>query len=520
MKKFIAGTAVVLMVAGGLLLSLAPDTLSMLILLIMCFFVILGFSLGLMPALMYGSGFRTARQNIEQALDVQSTETWIAVFKFDTLFRQKTLDTLFKEYKNIVEQQKEDDEIVSDVEDYISEDVLALRTWQGLVLQIPGTLTGLGILGTFIGLITGISSIGFSSVEAALESIAVLLNGIEAAFYTSISGVILSIIFNILNRIIWNSMLREYGLFLEVFHKIVILPVEDQKRKRQSRDMRSILNRLDRLPKNPGFSLSVDGSGTMGNVPNAANEQILMPQITEGLKRGEFTFYLQPRVDLNTRKFVAAEALVRWNHETLGVLTPSSFVPLLEKNGYITRMDAYIWEAVCKTIRRWIDAGIRPVPVSLNLSKTDILAMDTSGFFEQMLEKYRIPPRALELEIAKNAYTQNPGTTAEVAGDLRRLGFRVIMDGFDGDYISVKMLENVETDALKLDLRFMNGQEENGLQAIFDQARKLNIEMMAEGIENTEQITNLRRAGCTVGQGYYFYKPMSIEEFEKTSGRE
>lgn len=520
MKRFIVGAAALLMIAGGLLLSLAPDTLSMLILLVMCLFVILGFSIGLMPALLYGSGFRTARQNMEQALDVQSTETWIAVFKFETLFRQKTLDNLFKDYKNVVEQQKEDDEIVSDIEEYINEDVLSLRTWQGLLNQIPGTLTGLGILGTFIGLITGISSIGFSSVEAALESIAVLLGGIEAAFYTSISGVILSIIFNILNRMIWNSMLREYGLFVETFHKIVIPSVEEQTRKKQNRDIKSILSRLDRLPKNPGFSLSVGGSSMIGTAGAAANEQILMPQITEGLKKGEFTFYLQPRVDLVTRKFVAAEALVRWNHEALGVLTPSSFVPILEKNGYITRMDAYIWETVCKTIRRWIDAGVRPVPVSLNLSKTDILAMDVAGFFEQMLEKYRIPPRALELEIAKNAYTQSPGTTAEVAGDLRRLGFKVIMDGFDGDYISVNMLENVETDALKLDLRFMSGQEENDLQAIFDQARKLNIEMMAEGIENTEQITILRKAGCAVGQGYYFYKPMSIEEFEKTSGGE
>lgn len=517
MRKLIVGIAALLIAAGGLLLSLAPDTLSMLILLCMCFIIMLGFFLGLMPGLLYGAGFKTGRQNIEQALDVQSTETWIAVFKLETLFRQKTLDNLFRDYKNKVEQQKEDDEIVSDVEEYISEDVLSLRTWQGLVLQIPGILTGLGILGTFIGLITGISGIGFSSVEAALESISVLLRGIETAFYTSISGVILSIIFNILNRMIWNTMLREYGLFIETFHKIVIPSTEEQARKKYSMDIRSILNRLDRLPKNPGFSLSM---GNGGSTQNVANEQILMPQITEGLKKGEFTFYLQPRVDLNTRKFVAAEALVRWQHETLGLLTPSVFVPLLEKNGFITRMDAYIWEDVCKTIRRWIDAGNRPIPISLNISKTDLLAMDVAGFFEEMLSRYRIPPRSLELEIAKNAYVQNPGTTKDVAGTLRRLGFKVIMDGFDGDYISVNMLENAETDALKLDLRFMSDQADNELQVIFEQARKLNIEMMAEGIENTEQISNLKKAGCSVGQGYYFHKPMSIQTFEEASGWE
>lgn len=517
MKKLIVGIAAVLLAFGILLFSMAPDILSMLILLVMCLVIAFGFALGLMPALMFATGFKTARENMENTLDVQSTETWIAVFKLDHLFRQKLLDNLFKEYRNQVEQQKEEGEIVSDIEEYISEDVLSLRTWQGLVVQIPGILTGLGILGTFLGLITGISSIGFSSVEAALESITLLLQGIKTAFYTSISGVILSIIFNILNRMLWNLMLREHGLFVDTFHKLVIPSVEEQTRKKQNRDIKNILSRLDRIPKNPGYSLS---AGDSDGGKNPANEQILMPQIVEGLKKGEFTFYLQPRINLATRKFVGAEALVRWNHESLGTLTPSVFVPILEKNGYITRMDTYIWEEVCKRIRKWIDDGSRPVPVSLNISKTDILAMDVAGYFESMLEKYRIPPRALEMEIAKNAYVKNPVMTGEVAGALRRLGFKVIMDGFDGDYISVNMLENTEADALKLDLRFMARQEESELYAIFEQARKLNIEMLAEGIENTEQISNLRKAGCSFGQGYYFYKPMSIEAFEKVFARE
>ena len=175
-------------------------------------------------------------------------------------------------------------------------------------------------------------------------------------------------------------------------------------------------------------------------------------------------------------------------------------------------MDAYVWELVCKNIRKWIDAGIRPVPVSVNISKTDLLAMDVAGFFESMLDKYHIPPRALELEIAKNAYVQSPKTTNDVAGVLRRLGFKVVMDGFDGDYISVSMMKGMEADALKLDLRFISEYENTDIEAIFDQARKLNIEIFPEGIENTEQITNLKKAGCVMGQGYYFYKPMSIDD--------
>ncbi|MBU5679473.1 EAL domain-containing protein [Blautia sp. MSJ-9] len=518
MRKIIIGTGALLLLAGGLLFSLAPDTLSMLVLAVMCFITFLGFAMGLFPAMMYSFGFKTGRHNIEQTLDVQSTENWIGVFKLEYLFRQKTLDELFRSYKAKAEAQKEQEEIVSGIEEYISEDVLSLRTWQGLILQIPGALTGLGILGTFIGLITGISGIGFSSVDAALESVSVLLGGIKTAFYTSISGVILSILFNILYRMIWNTMLREYGMFIDSFHKFVIPSVEEQSRKKQDADIKKILSRLDRIPKNPGYSLSAPGGQAVTG--GSANEQLLMPQIREGLKKGEFTFYLQPRVDINTRKFAAAEALVRWNHPTLGVLQPGSFLPVLEKNGFITKLDAYVWESVCKTIRKWIDAGIRPVPVSVNLSKTDIMAIDIVGFFRQMLEKYRIPPRALELEIAKNAYTQSEETTVEVAGELRRLGFKVIMDGFDGDYISVNMLENMETDALKLDLRFLAEDKDNEIASYFEQARKLNIELMAEGIENTEQITNLKKAGCVYGQGYYFYKPMSIEAFETATEQE
>ena len=175
----------------------------------------------------------------------------------------------------------------------------------------------------------------------------------------------------------------------------------------------------------------------------------------------------------------------------------------------------YIWEAVCQTIRGWIDAGVRPVPISINLSRTDIMAMDLAPFFDGMLKKYRIPPRFLELEIAQNAYRDNPGMVSEVAGALRQMGFKVVMDGFDGDFIAINMLKGVEIDALKLDIRFMKGNALNSFPELFGQAKKLGIDRSVEGIENTEQITNLRKAGCSVGQGYYFYTPMSIEDFEK-----
>ena len=200
--------AAVLLASAGILTALAPDTLSMMILLCMCALLAMGYVLGLMPCMQLTAGFSSARQNIDQALEVQTAETWYAVFKMDTPFRQRELDKLFRLYRDEADMQKEAGEVISDIEDWISEDTLALQTWQGLVVQIPGTLTGLGIIGTFVGLLMGISGISFSSVEAALESVSVLLSGIETAFYTSIAGVILSILFNIFNPMLWNSLLR------------------------------------------------------------------------------------------------------------------------------------------------------------------------------------------------------------------------------------------------------------------------------------------------------------------------
>ena len=513
MKRIIIITAVIYLTAVGLLFSMAPDALSMVILGVMTLLLAFGFLAGIMPAALYAGGFNRCRKSIEESTNVQTTETWLAVFKVENIFGQKELDSVFRDYKNTVEQERLNDEPLSDIVDFINEDYLSLHTWRGVVLQIPGTLTGLGILGTFIGLIMGIGSVGFSTVEAAIDSISSLLAGIEMAFFTSIAGVILSIIFNIFYHFVWNIMLREYGLFVDAYHKIVIPSSEDQLKKKMDEDMKVVLSRLDRLPAKPGFSLAHTGGSAYSS---DSGEQGLMEQVFWGLQNREFTFYLQPAIELGTKKPVRAEALVRWNHRDLGVLHPSVFLPALERNGFITKIDTYIWEAVCNTISEWLHTGLHPVPIAVNLSQTDILAMDTVSFFEEMVEKYNIPPRMIELEIAQNAYTENPVITSETAAALRRHGFKVILDDFDGDYISVNMFKGLEADETKLDLRYIKSNEYGAIEEIFEQANKLGIAMSAEEIDNAEQITYLTRANCSVGQGNYFYRPMSIDEFQNT----
>ena len=501
-------------IGGVMLVGMSPDVLSMAFTGIMLGIICVSVVAGILPLLSYSNGFRRGLDNIYRIMDVQTESVWTAVVQIEGFFRQKMLDSIFEDYKEKVKSQKSSDEILSDIEEYVNEDVIALHNWNSIMVQIPGTLTGLGILGTFIGLVIGISGVGFSSVEAALESVQSLMSGIEIAFYTSIVGVIFSIVFNIIYRMVWNMTLRQMGVFVDEFHKHIIPPVEEQKRTQNKKEVKMILDKLERLPKDTGYSLGNNGSVLSGS----GNEQILMPQILQGLKDGEFTFYLQPKYDLNIKKVIGAEALVRWSHSKLGLVPPALFIPVLEANGYITKLDQYIWEQVCVTIRRWIDSGIRPLPISVNVSKTDVLAIDVGEFFSDMIRKYHIPPRYLDIEVARNVYTETHGVIQEVESSLRQSGFKVIMDGFDGDFIAMESGDVTNADCWKLDLRYFMKRNQNisSVKSIFDQARKLGISIAVEGVENMEQVSVLKKCGCTDGQGYYFSKPVAIADYEET----
>lgn len=512
MRRTIYILTVFILLCGIALAAYAPDGLSMAFIIAMEALIALGALFGVLPVMQYARGFRTGLKGVERAVENRTGSAWTMLETVEDFFRQSTLDGIFHDYQQKLRSQRESGQVLSDIDEYINDDVLALHSWQSLMMQIPGTLTGLGILGTFVGLIIGIRGVGFSTVNAALASVQTLLGGIQVAFYTSICGVILSLLFNLVYRMSWNVMVRELGVFTESFHKNVVPPVADQARYRESRSLRQITELLERLPKNQGFSVSAGGLNGVVST-GTDTEQVLMPQIVSALRDGEFIFLLQPRYDLNTRKLVGAEALVRWNHKKLGLLAPSVFIPLLESNGYITKLDQYIWEQVCQTIRRWIDEGLRPMPLSINVTKTDILAMDVAEFFDSLVKKYRLPPRSLEIEIAQNAYQQAANTVIDTEARLRQDGFRVVMDGFDGDYITLSNVEGFQADALKLDLRRTDGSQA-ALNAAFEQARVLKMNLAAEGIENMEQLATLRKCGCTEGQGFFLSKPVTLEEFE------
>lgn len=510
MKKWIAyGVTAVMMAVAVTLTVFAPDWLSRVVVGIMAGTIFVSVVIGIWQLIQYCRGFDNAISNIKRAQELQPAMPWIAVAKTENFFGQNLLDSLFEEYKRKVEVERKNGMIIGGIDEAINEDELSLRSWQGIMVQIPGTLTGLGLLGTFIGLITGINSIQISSLDATLASIQNMFQSIEVAFYTSICGVILSVVFNIIYKILWNIMLRDMGMFISSFQRNVIPSVEEQSRYSQKRDMDEIRESLNRLPQKESFSLS-NTDHTYSN--NSGSESILMPQILAGMQKKEFTCYLQPRYDLNTNKIVGAEALVRWNHAKLGMVAPSVFIPMLENNGYITKLDQYIWDLICGKIREWIDDGIHPVPISVNISKTDILALDVFEIFSNLIQKYRISPRYIEFDIAQNAYLEAGNIVAEFERKAHEKGFKIVVDGFRGDFFALRS-GNTEpmADAYKLDLRFC---KEENIASVAGQAMELRIPLVAEGIESVKQMAMLRKNGISEGQGFYLSKSIPMDKFE------
>lgn len=247
----------------------------------------------------------------------------------------------------------------------------------------------------------------------------------------------------------------------------------------------------------------------------------LINDVQTGIDCGEFVFYLQPKVHLETGIIVGSEALVRWFHPGQGMVPPSKFIPILEKTRFITKLDQYIWEEVCKTIRHWYDKGIKPLPISINVSRVDIYEMDVPEFLIKLVDKYKIPASRIEVEITESAYTENETIIKDTEAALRANGFKVLIDDFGSGYSSLNMLKDIKADVLKLDMKFMDFDGENNekgrniIQAILEMSKQIHIASIVEGVETENVVDLLRDLGCRYAQGFYFYKPMPVEDFEK-----
>lgn len=263
-------------------------------------------------------------------------------------------------------------------------------------------------------------------------------------------------------------------------------------------------------------------------IQNLKEEQELITDMVSGIKNREFKVFFQPQFDYTTESLIGAEALVRWQHPTKGLISPALFIPVFERNGFITQLDEYIWEETCRLQRKWIDMELNPVPVSVNISRRDIYNHDLVQIFDSLLKKYNLTPNNLRLEITESAYMENPSQLVQVVSALRGRGFCLEMDDFGSGYSSLNTLKEVPVDILKLDMKFIesgttkttdaNGNEDtkggNILSSVVRMANWLHLPVIAEGIESKEQADYLKSIGCFHMQGFYFAKPMPENEYE------
>ncbi|MEA5020622.1 MAG: EAL domain-containing protein [Gordonibacter sp.] len=245
------------------------------------------------------------------------------------------------------------------------------------------------------------------------------------------------------------------------------------------------------------------------------NETKTLLEAKEALKNREFILYWQPQCNTRTGRIVGLEALVRWQHPDHTLMMPGTFISVLERNGFIASLDLYVWEEVCRNLRSWIDKGKKPVPVSVNISRADLYAIDVVESLENLVQRYNLDRQLLELEITESAYADDNKMT-ETVNQLRKLGFTILMDDFGSGYSSLNMLKDITVDVLKIDMRFLNltndsRRSEGILEAIVSMARLIDLRIIAEGAETKEQVEFLQNIGCDYAQGYYFYHPMSTD---------
>ncbi len=248
----------------------------------------------------------------------------------------------------------------------------------------------------------------------------------------------------------------------------------------------------------------------------------LLDEFPAAIDGKQFSVYFQPKYDIRPEKPVlcGAEALVRWIHPELGVISPGIFIPLFENNGLIRILDQYVWRETVIQIARWKKKYGRTIPVSVNVSRIDMLDPDLVDFLRNLVLSCGLEFCDLHLEITESAYTEDAQQIIATVNSLRDTGFVVEMDDFGSGYSSLNMISNLPIDVLKLDMMFIRSVfRENGnlriLKVIVDIADILSVPMIAEGVETREQMTALREIGCDMVQGYYFSPPRPAGEFEK-----
>lgn len=246
-------------------------------------------------------------------------------------------------------------------------------------------------------------------------------------------------------------------------------------------------------------------------------KQTIEDDMKSALLGNQFVMFLQPKFSISTGRIIGAEALARWIHPEKGMISPAEFVPVFEQNGFILKLDQFIWESACKKIRDWIDRGIQPVPISVNISREYVRTFDVVGWLTKLIQKYDIPIKYLELEITESVDAEG---VVDVVKNMKSAGFTMLMDDFGSGYSSLNMLKTTQFDVLKIDRAFLSEFMESSrgrkiISHTISMSQDIGLDIIAEGVETQEQAQFLSHCGCDAAQGFYYSKPVTQEEFDR-----
>ena len=287
------------------------------------------------------------------------------------------------------------------------------------------------------------------------------------------------------------------------------------------------INNLSGIAKDAGANSSqMNGISYFDNEIHLrlVSEREIENTMEAALEKKEFIVYLQPKYDSRNEELSGAEALVRWLSEEKGLMSPAKFIPIFEKNGFITKLDDYMLNEICALQKRWKEEGRKLFPISVNISRAHFEKPDLAEHIRDIVKQYDIPFSCVEIELTESAFFDDKNLLIETVKRLREYGFVVSMDDFGSGFSSLNSLKDIPLDVIKLDAGFFNiaNDEDNRSSFIIEDtiamAKHLRMQTVAEGIETRQQVDFLCSLGCDLIQGYYFARPMPIDEFERHNG--
>ena len=246
----------------------------------------------------------------------------------------------------------------------------------------------------------------------------------------------------------------------------------------------------------------------------------LESDMRHAIETDQFELFFQPQVAAATLDVESAEVLLRWNHPTRGMVAPDLFIPIAEESMLITEIDRWVLNAACRQIRAWIDAGVQPLRLAINISAAQFQRESFVDLVTSTLSEHDLTPDHIELEITEGALIQDAGRALEVLNTLRGLGIRLAIDDFGTGYCSLSYLKTMPIHKLKIDRSFVqditrSANDAAVVDAILHLAGKMGLRTVAEGVETLEEQAWLSRKGCDAYQGYLFYRPLKLEAFNR-----